>query len=453
MKKTLLWFLVISLVVSIILIGNGCQKATAATTVEITTAETTATATTSAETTAAATAEEEVKSLTVWLNPNHPKGIDDMFKRFTVDTGINLDIVVSTQSHATTVLMKWNAGERPDILQWYGTKSWLSQIRPLETLIDLSDLDFVEKTIPNLLDFTTKYENKVFGAVVEHPIFYGVWYNKKIFEQNSMELPNPANWDEFLEICAQLKKVGITPLTSGGATMWPLQVYPSLVWADTLTDEFMKDLNSNKAQWTDPNIIIGIEKLKELQDLGYLNEDILTAKYEDEQKRLINGDTAMVAQLSSMISLLVDLYGMDSVNENIGYFPISLESKTPGWQVLHAFYVPKTGNTAKEKAAIKFINYVTGEGYQELVNGLNGLPTLEGFEPAEQISMPIKDAYTIFQEGDVRPVFNMMTAVHYGPFETFLNDLIAGTKTPEEVGKALENEFEKNAKALGLEGF
>ena len=51
------------------------------------------------------------------------------------------------------------------------------------------------------------------------------------------------------------------------------------------------------------------------------------------------------------------------------------------------------------------------------------------------------------------PQFQQTLEAAYGPFETYLNEMIAGTKTPQEVGDALDEQFTLSAQDLGLPGF
>jgi raffinose/stachyose/melibiose transport system substrate-binding protein len=461
MKKALLWIIISILFISIVSVFSlvGCKEEAAAEAP----AEEAAAEAPAEEAAAEAPAEEapsieSVSSLNFWLNPHLAEAFNILKEGFQAETGIKLEETVFPSPYEQAILTKWAAGERPDILNWHCMPNWLLQLRPEETLVDLSDEEWVGKTLNNYLDGATEVNGHYYSPILAEPFIWGVWYNKEIFKKAGFNMPDdiPNGYGEFLEMCKKLKDAGEVPLFAGGGDQWPLQIFPGLMWLEAFKDtDLWDELNTNQAKWTDERIISGIEKYKEVYDLGYLNSDVVTATYVDEQEAVYNGDAAMVTQGSWILQVWVDAYG-DEVGDVIGFFPLSSEDNIVATQFTAgsiALYVPKTGDAAKEEAAKEFIRYCTGPKYQEFVDAAFMIPNLEGFIIPEGIPQAKKDAFSFLETNPVIPEFNMKTIPHYGPFETYLQEMLAGVKTPEEVGEALQADHETSAKDLGLEGF
>jgi hypothetical protein len=61
-------------------------------------------------------------------------------------------------------------------------------------------------------------------------------------------------------------------------------------------------------------------------------------------------------------------------------------------------------------------------------------------------------AYQAFKTNSV-PQYQQTLLATYGPFETFLQEMIAGKLSPQQVGEKLQTEFGKSARLIGLPGF
>ncbi|MCL4415933.1 MAG: extracellular solute-binding protein, partial [Actinobacteria bacterium] len=263
MKRIVLLFLIISLVLAFT-IFTGCVKPTIS---KGTTSET------KVEETAATTVETTVEkkkfeglSLILWEIPSLPKAFDLLVEGFENETGAKIERIGVPAPSEQAILQKWAAGERPDILNWHPLPNWFLQLRPEETLIDLSNEEFVKKTINNYLDGQTELNGKYYGPILIEPYLWGMWYSKEVFNRVGINMPEdtPVGYTGLLEMYKKIKDAGETPLFMGGGDQWPLQVFPGLMWLEAFGDtDLWNELNTNKAMWTDERIITGISKLKE----------------------------------------------------------------------------------------------------------------------------------------------------------------------------------------------
>lgn len=149
------------------------------------------------------------------------------------------------------------------------TQAWNGAISPIS--------DFVSEDESNHWLF--KEENIYGGDLWSMPIYIigqPFIYNKKLFQQAGLDPEQPpVSWDDLLAACKQLKAKGITPLglgnkdTFGGRWMFAFLAVQNL---DSLDD--LRQAVIGEASFTDPKYSEWMERLKELIDGGYFNDDV-----------------------------------------------------------------------------------------------------------------------------------------------------------------------------------
>lgn len=405
----------------------------------------------------AASTSRKAMTLKVWVAAQgYYKPTQHQLQRFTKSTGTKLDIQVFPNPFEQNVLAKWATGDRPDILFFHAIGNWLVQLNPTKNLVPLDDEPFVKRTIPGLLPKAGSYQGHNYAAVINYPFIDGLYYNRQVFAKYGLKVPH--NYAQVVQICKQLqqKAPGVAPIYMGGGDQWPLQVLAFMMWNDAIKNNagLIAGLNTHKVKFTNPPFVWGIQAEKNLQTMGCLNKDILTATFEGEQKNLIGGKTAMVFQGSWIVQGLIDSYGIGAVNQKIGFAGVSRSTGVVSWQTVGVgnLYIPKTGDAAKEEAAKKFIDFATGPDYRLYLAESHQFPVLKGFPNPRGIARPLVEANKLFRSDSV-PQFQQTLQAAYGPFETFLQSMIAGKSTAKGVAQNLQQEFEKSARQIGLKGF
>jgi raffinose/stachyose/melibiose transport system substrate-binding protein len=394
-------------------------------------------------------------TLTMWIPTVFTDAQRHQLADFTAATGIKIETEVFPDPFEQNLLTKWAAGDRPDLLSFHAIGNWIVQLNPPENLQDLSNEPFVGRTIPGILEKSSTYQGKTYAAILNYPFLDGVFYNKTIFAANGLTIPH--SYQELLALCDTIKQKApnVAPIYSGGGAKWPLQVLAFTLWNDdVVAGDLIAKVNRNEAKFTDPAFVDGIAKEKEVLDRGCYNKDILTATYEGEQKALMEDRAAMLFQGTWIVGSLLDAYGSQMLNEKVGFFGLSENSNVVSWQTVGtgAFYAPKTGNSEKETAARTFIDWATGPGYQKFLTESKQFPIIQGYQAPSDVPTVLKEANAAFLKAGV-PQFQQTLSAQYGAFEQFLSEMIAGDKTPQQVGEALNAEFQRSAKELGLPGF
>ena len=405
----------------------------------------------------AGTTSKKAVTLKVWVGAQgYPKASQDQLKRFTKATGIKLDIQIFPNPFEQNVLAKWAAGDRPDLLFFHAIGNWLVQLNPSKNLIPLDNEPFVKRTIPGLLPKAGSYHGHIYAAVINYPFLDGLFYNRQVFQKYGLKVPR--NYAEVLQVCKQLqqKAPDVAPVYMGGGDQWPLQVFAFMMWNDAIkkNPNLIAGLNTHKVQFTNPAFVWGIQAEKNLQDAGCLNKDILTATFEGEQKNLMAGQAAMVFQGTWMVQNLIDGNGLAKVNKTVGFAGVSRSTPVVSWQTVGVgnVYIPKTGAAEKEDAAKKFIDFATGRDYRTYLAQTHQFPVLRGFPTPKALAKPLVEANKLFLTDSV-PQYQQTLQAAYGPFETFLQEMIAGKTDAKGVAQQLQDEFNKSAKQVGLAGF
>jgi len=383
--------------------------------------------------------------IVIWGLASTVDAWEHVFDDFESEFGYKVEFQRIPDVYDQNVMMKWAADERPDVLFFHPDMWDLAKLNPENNLRDLSSEDFIKSN-------SLKYHGKTYGASFNFPSAHGIIYNKEIFDDLNLEIPG--NYEEFWELCKNIKAEGITPLYDAGGDAWPLQVLVFIWWTDAFKNtNIAEELNTNQTAWTDERILFGIQAQKDIQEAGFYNEDLLTGTYEKSRAALMDGRVAMVSQGSWMLDVLLQEYGIDEVNKKVGFFGISKDSDTTSKSTtIHgSLFLPKTGDPVREEAALELLRYISGERYQGYVNEIKMYPVLEGFEVPADLPEVKKEVGRCVESG--YPVFSDLVVTQYGPMEIFLQEMLAGTKTPLEVAEALDREFTKSAQEKGIEGF
>lgn len=248
------------------------------------------------------------------------------------------------------------------------------------TFVDISDLENIGNFSEDTLE-GVKIDGKLYYVPVAQNAL-GVLYNKKVFEENGLEIPT--NIDEFMSVMNTLKDNGVTPLAGSFSEVWSAQIIPFIAWdnyvgrKDPEAAQKLYDCRTDKSslRWT------GLEGAEETfaltqkwVDEGYFTEEPLSTDASVACQLLATGDAAMFITGSWEYSVAAEACD-DGVE--IGFFPLPLNENG------EELYVPSTAvegmciNAKSEnvEAAQIAMNYYLSQEIQQLVtDDLNGIAT------------------------------------------------------------------------------
>jgi raffinose/stachyose/melibiose transport system substrate-binding protein len=352
------------------------------------------------------------------------------------------------------VKTRLSTGDMADIM-WYNSGSLLQALNPEQNFVDLSKEPFMENLMDNFKD-AVSVNGKVFGVPGE-PTNAGGWlYNKKVYEELGLSIPK--TWDELMDNNEKIKQAGKTPVIGTFKDSWTSQLIFLSDNYNVLAESpnFAEDFTVNKAKFADtPAALRSFEKLEEVNEKGYFNEDFLATTYETGLKMLTEGNAAHYPILTFALNNLGANYA-DKM-EDIGFFPQPGDSADKNgltvWMPA-AIYLNK--NSEHVDVAKKFMEfYISQEAVDLYTSKLqpNGPFAIKGVELPDDVYPAVKDMLPYFESGNTAPALEFLSPVKGPSLEQITQQVGSGISSAKEGAKLYDKDVEKQAKQLGLEGW
>lgn len=399
------------------------------------------------------------QTITLWHNSADPPALVQLYKDYEKESGNTIKLVkIPSAGFEETTLTKWASGARPDVLEYHPTVTNLLALNPKATMRDLSGEDYIAKS-GELYETAGTVDGKTYGAILGFPQVFGVFYNKAALKKAGVAVPT--SFAALPDACKKIRSAtpGVTPIAESGGSQWPPQILPSIYMGDANAgNEWGTALRANKAKLDAPDspFVAAMAAYQGLQKDGCFNKDMVTATVERSVKQLVQGKAAMTALHSDMLPAIVAAAGDDvaKVDKTIGFFPLSEKSSAVTYipSPIGSFYLPKTGDAGREKAALDFVRFATGKGYATYVQQAKTFPIISGTPDPEGVSalqQSIKAAYdkgpaNIAYAADVPGVGGVITQIA---------KLMVGETTPQKMAEQTQKQVDQAAKAAKLPGW
>ena len=232
-------------------------------------------------------------------------------------------------------------------------------------------------SLANLVNTTCTVNGNTYG-VCALGTTTGIVYNKKIF--NELNLSLPQNYNEFLSLCQTLKENDITPLGIGGKDLWHFEYWLNhFLRSDILSVEpdFLAKCSSGQFDWSDPLITQLFTHFNQLFQLGYVDESwpstpdgALAYHMAEEQVAMVFSDACLATDILNINPSL-----------DLGWFYVpNTSGRVVAGESLDVFWTV-TQNCAQDaeryEAAVMFLNYFFSEDiYEEIYTAMAGFSTL-----------------------------------------------------------------------------
>ncbi len=247
----------------------------------------------SAPTQPAPTSAPKAVTLSVWTNRIgvQAKLLEDIARKFEQENpGIKIDFSAPGAEYENLMKVKMSAKDMPDV---FSTHGW-AKVRYGDFLLDLRDQPWAANIDKAIKPAVVDDAGKVYVLPMDQEKT-GMIYNADIFKEYAINVP--ATWDQLLAACETVKTKGagkVTCIHMGGADSWPIGQYYdyfSAPLAITPKNNDAQALLSGKYDWS--KYVVLSKNLLALQQKGYLNKDVLTAKYSDSAKAMAEGKVAI----------------------------------------------------------------------------------------------------------------------------------------------------------------
>jgi raffinose/stachyose/melibiose transport system substrate-binding protein len=388
-------------------------------------------------------------TITFWSSEGFPDGIKKSWANFEAATGAKFEYIAIPNVFEDNLLAKWTGGDRPDLMGWHTVSGQFLKVQPEKNLVDLTNEAFVAKTKFHMFDYVGSVNKKVYAAITTYPSLLGVFYNKEIFSKLGLQVPT--NWQDFVALCGKIRQgdPSITPIYSGTGEGWPLSVISGIYLADQEKAGLDLEINDGKATASDPRITGAWQAILDMKNQGCFEKNLATSSYDDGVKTFVDGKAAMNIQGTWMVPDLIASSTADKVNSTFGFFPVSQNGHLVSWTTgqVGVYEVPINKDPKQQEAALAFVRWITGDGYQQYLDDSGDLPVLEGFQPPKSVSSVLLEANKAFEEEGVVGFGTNLKHAGYGDIGTDLSAMLLGKKTIEQVAAATQKAWETADKA------
>lgn len=355
------------------------------------------------------------------------------------------------------LLVRAATGNLPDIwLNSVGAK--LDAMSPKENCYDLSGEEWIKERVNSdyLNIVTDEGTGEIYGIPSRPSNVAGVFYNKKVYEELDLKIPN--TWEEFMENCSLIReKTDKAPVmsqysnASGAQILFLSQYYYVQKENPDFAEQYTKkeiELHESEAYMR------GLNKMYEIWETGYQNDNPLEISWEDAAKAVSEGSAAHIFCRTNIMST-VETVNPDA-REDIGFFP--LPDKNSEEQGV-ATWMPEAWCISKDSQNVELakllLEFMTTEEAVDIYC-TKTIPTgafmLNGVELPENVSGAVKEAQ-VWAEKASTPVMEYFCDIKGPNMATILTMVGTGEYTPEEAISEIESDNAIDAQQKGLEGW
>jgi raffinose/stachyose/melibiose transport system substrate-binding protein len=375
-------------------------------------------------------------------------------------TELHPNVTFETETHPggeegdNLVKTKLATGEMNDIF-YYNSGSLLQALSPDRSIEPLTGDPALETVSEGFLPAVT-FGDEVYGVPAGPGFAGGILYNKDVFADLGIEVPK--TWAEFEANNEKIKAAGIPPVLATYADAWTAQLFVLADYFNVAAQdpEFTEQYTNNKAKYAStPAALTGFERLAEGAEKGWYQPDYLSTTHADGLGMLARGEVAQYPMLSVVVPAIeADTPGS---GEKIGFFAQPSDSADINGATLwlpNAMYIAK--NSEHKDAAKEFLRWVTSiEGAEYVMSKIppTGPIVLDGVTLPDTVLPAVKDVQAYVDSGNASPALEFLSPVKGPGLPQISVEVGSGIRGAADGAKTYDDDVEKQAKQLGLEGW
>ena len=352
------------------------------------------------------------------------------------------------------VKTKLATGEMNDIF-YYNSGSLLQALSPDRTIEPLTGDPALETVSEGFLPAVT-FNDEIYGVPAGPGFAGGILYNRDIYADLGLEVPK--TWAEFEANNEAIKAAGIPPVLATYADAWTAQLFVLADYYNVAQQapDFTEQYTNNKAKYaTTPAALQGFQRLAEGAEKGWYQDDYLSTTHVDGLGMLARGEVAQYP----MLSVVVPAIEADNPGtaEKIGFFAQPSDSADINGATLwlpNALYIAE--NSEHKDAAKDFLRWVTSIESAEYVMSKippTGPIVLEGVTLPDTVLPVVKDVQAYVDSGHASPALEFLSPVKGPGLPQISVEVGSGIRDAEDGAATYDDDVEKQAKQLGLEGW
>ena len=362
---------------------------------------------------------------------------------------VTIEYNMSDQADFHQKIMALSAADNmPDIFDTKG--SWVQTFYDNKLMSDLTDDIEVNLYRSGIFKPFTR-DGRIYVLPTQFLITSVGYYNKALWKEAGFDR-FPDNWDDVFKADEYFKSQGIVTIAHGNKDRWPYESCIISALGDRFTGADWTEsiiLNDGKARFTDPEFI---ECLRLSQRIATLfNPDFNAITNGVADALFATGKAASTWEGSWTVNYFIEEADPE-LFENI---ELTLLPQVPNQKGASNAVSGGTGwgvsinsklEGASREAAVEFIKLRTGEEYCKLFMADIGMPSQIDVPIADKSSMTsLAVKYNEWAAGvELVPIYDIqMDGAVIDKMNVRLQDLLAGTATPEEVAAEIQAEQDR----------
>ncbi|GHT77399.1 ABC transporter substrate-binding protein [Spirochaetia bacterium] len=252
--------------------------------------------------------------------------------------------------------------ELPDIFHVWSYTAFFKPVMDGGYAAELNPNDYNNyKYLAKALDGFKDTGGKLYG-LSKAADFYVVYYNKKIFADNNIEVPT--TYEDLINITKKLRANGVSPCAINGKDEWSIgSLYNDVYYKEEGSSDLINSVSLTESKFVDhPVFLKTANAFKQLMDAGFFQNSFSSADYGAARNLFIQGRTAMYYMGSWEVGLQSDSSVPKEFLDNVSAFrfPAPASSKGKATDLLGAYGggFSVSSSSPNKEAAIKFLNYM-----------------------------------------------------------------------------------------------
>lgn len=340
----------------------------------------------------------------------------------------------------------------------YNAGSLFQAINPIQTTVDLSNEPWQANILDSFKQVVTASDDTIRGAPFGMAMGGGILYNKPIYEELGLEVPK--TWDEFMANNGKIKAAGRVPVIQTYGDTWTSQIFVLADYFNVQSKEpdFAERYTKNQAKYaTSKAALAGFQKLQDVYETGYLNEDFGAAKLEDGLRMVATGEGAHYPMLTFALGTIGQNYP-DQLND-VGFFGIPGDDpEVNGMTVWMPTGIYVSAGGPNVELAKKFVAFAAspeaGCEIQQKVAPVTGPFLIAGCELPADVPAGVADMTPYFEtDGRTAPALEFLSPIKGPNLENLTVEVGSGIRSAADAAALYDEDVRKQALQLGLEGW
>lgn len=338
---------------------------------------------------------------------------------------------------------------------WYNSGSLFQALNPDGTLLDVSGEPFIGNVSESFLQGVST-ENGVYGVPVGTAMGGGILYNAAIYDELGLDVPT--TWAQFMENNTAIDAAGYDAVIQTYSDTWTSQLFVLGDFFNVLAEdpEWATAYTANERKYADdPVAIKGFERLQEVYEAGFLNQDFASSTFDDGLRKVATGEGAHYPMLTFAVPTIAELFPENI--DDIGFFAIPGDGPANGMTTWLSAGLYAPANTAHPDVVKDFFAFIaTPEGcdVQTDAVGAAGPYFVEGCTLPDDVFRAVSDMLPYFADDALNaPALEFLSPIKGPALEQITVEVGSGIRSAADGAALYDEDVVKQAQQLGLEGW